>query len=179
MSYPRLLPALLIGVATLSHAAPPAVGQAPIEVYFSPNGGCTDAIVKTIDAAQKSLLVQAYYFTSSPIAKALVEAKKRGLDVRVILDKSQIAGGYSSADFLAQGGVPTFIDSQHAVAHNKVIIVDGTTVITGSFNFTAGAEKNNAENLLILHDNQPLADKYTANWTTHLAHSSPYSGKAN
>ncbi len=179
MSYPRILPVLSILVATFSHAAEPVVAQEPIEVYFSPNGGCTDAIVKTIDAAQKSLLVQAYFFTSSPIAKALVEAKKRGLDVRVILDKSQIAGGYSSAETLAQGGVPTWIDSQHAVAHNKVIIVDGTTVITGSFNFTSGAEKNNAENLLILHDNKPLADKYTANWNAHLAHSDPYSGKAN
>lgn len=151
----------------------------PVEVFFSPDGGCTDAIVKNIGEAQKSVLVQAYFFTSTPIAKALVEAKKRGLDVRVILDKSQITGNYSSADFLVHGGVPVWIDSQHAVAHNKVIILDDSTVLTGSFNYTSGAEKNNAENLVVLHANKPLADKYTANWNAHLGHSDPYGNKAN
>jgi phosphatidylserine/phosphatidylglycerophosphate/cardiolipin synthase-like enzyme len=58
----------------------------PIEVHFSPNGGCTDAIVKEIHEAKKSVLVQAYSFTSSPIAKALVSAKGPGMRIEVILD---------------------------------------------------------------------------------------------
>ena len=60
-----------------------------MEVYFSPHGGCTDAIVKQLDAARETVLVQAYTFTSAPIAKALMEAHKRGVKVQVILDKSQ------------------------------------------------------------------------------------------
>jgi phosphatidylserine/phosphatidylglycerophosphate/cardiolipin synthase-like enzyme len=95
-------------------------------------------------------LVQAYSFTSTPIAKALLEAHKRGVDVEVILDKSQKTHNYSSATFLANSNIPTFIDSIHAIAHNKIMIIDGKIVITGSFNFTKSAESKNAENLLIL-----------------------------
>ena len=57
----------------------------PIEVYFSPKGGCTDAIIKELKAAKSTVLVQAYWFTSEPIAKALVGAHKRGVKVEVIL----------------------------------------------------------------------------------------------
>jgi len=107
--------------------------------YFSPKGSCTDANIKELDKAQTSVLVQAYSFTSTPIAKALLNAQKRGVKVEVILDKSQKKEKYSSADFLANSGIPTKIDSAHAIAHNKIIIVDEETVITGSFNFTRAA----------------------------------------
>ena len=120
-----------------------------VEVYFSPSGGCTEAVVREIDAANATVIIQAYSFTSAPIAKALVAAHKRGVDVRVILDKSQRTEKYSSADFVAHAGIPTWIDAQHAIAHNKVIVIDGETVLTGSFNFTKAAEEHNAENLLV------------------------------
>jgi phosphatidylserine/phosphatidylglycerophosphate/cardiolipin synthase-like enzyme len=77
--------------------------------------------------------VQAYSFTSAPIAKALLEAHQRGVQVQVILDKSHRTDTYSGADFLANQGVPTKIDAAHAIAHNKLIIIDGETVLTGSF----------------------------------------------
>ena len=77
------------------------------------------------------MLVQAYSFTSAPIAKALVDAHKRGVDVRVILDKSQRTEKYSSADFVAHAGILTLIDAKHAIAHNKVMVIDGETVLTG------------------------------------------------
>ena len=72
----------------------------PIQVYFSPNGGCTDAAVREINAAKTTILVQAYRFTSPPIAKALVDAHKRCVQIQVILDKSQRSEKYSSADFV-------------------------------------------------------------------------------
>jgi phosphatidylserine/phosphatidylglycerophosphate/cardiolipin synthase-like enzyme len=148
----------------------------PIEVHFSPKGGCTDAIVAEIDSAQSSILVQAYSFTSTPIAKAIVEAYKRGVHVEVILDRSQKTEKYSEADYLHNHGVPLLIDSEHAIAHNKIMIIDGQTVITGSFNFTKAAEEHNAENLLIIRD-KILADQYTINWKLHADHSEPYTGK--
>jgi hypothetical protein len=92
------------------------------EVYFSPNGGCTDGIVRELDKAQSTVLVQAYSFTSYKIAKALLDAHKRGVKVEAILDKSQKGDQYSSADSLANSGIPTKIDAQHAIAHNKVMI---------------------------------------------------------
>lgn len=146
------------------------------EVRFSPKGGCTEAVVEALGRARTSVLVQAYSFTSAPIAKALVEAHRRGVKVEVILDRSQRTEKYSSADFILHQGIPTSIDDQHAIAHNKVMVIDGTTVITGSFNFTRAAEEHNAENLLVLQD-ASLADQYAGNWRIHARHSSPYAGR--
>jgi hypothetical protein len=150
--------------------------QNKIEVYFSSTGGCTEAAVKEIDGAKMTILVQAYSFTSAPIAKALVEAHKRGVDVWVILDKSPRTERYSEADFLVHMGIPTWIDARHAIAHNKVMVIDDKTVITGSFNFTKAAEESNAENMLIIRL-PDIAAKYEANYQDHLAHSVKYEAK--
>lgn len=147
-----------------------------IRVFFSPSGGCTEAVVSALNHATASVLVQAYSFTSAPIARALVDAKRRGLTVKIILDKSQRTERYSEADFTAHMGIPTFIDAQHAIAHNKIMIIDGREVLTGSFNFTKAAEENNAENLLVI-ENPTLAARYAENWQAHLAHSEPYEGR--
>ncbi len=147
-----------------------------VEVFFSPKGGCTDAVVRELRHAQRSVLVQAYSFTNAQIAQALVDCHKRGLDVKIIVDKSAQSEHYSEADFTAHAGIPTWIDAQHAIAHNKVMIIDGDTVITGSFNFTKQAEEHNAENLLILHKTQELAEQYTNNWRLHQQHSEVYHG---
>jgi phosphatidylserine/phosphatidylglycerophosphate/cardiolipin synthase-like enzyme len=96
--------------------------------------------------------------------------------VEVILDKSQRTEKYSSADFVLHAGIPIKIDAAHAIAHNKIMIVDGQVVITGSFNFTKNAEESNAENLLVIRDTA-LADKYAANWKIHAAHSQVYEAK--
>jgi phosphatidylserine/phosphatidylglycerophosphate/cardiolipin synthase-like enzyme len=146
------------------------------EVYFSPHGGCTDAIIRELDKAKNTILVQAYSFTSAPIAKALLNAHKRGMKVEVILDKSQRTDEYSSATFFLNQGIAIKIDAQHAIAHNKIMIIDGETVITGSFNFTKAAEENNAENLLVIHDKK-LAERYIKNWKEYAQHSEPYIGK--
>jgi phosphatidylserine/phosphatidylglycerophosphate/cardiolipin synthase-like enzyme len=129
--------------------------------------------VDVLGQATNSVLVQAYSFTSAPIAKALVDAHRRGVKVQVILDRSQRTEKYSEADFLKNNGIPTLIDDQHAIAHNKIMIVDGYIIITGSFNFTKAAEEHNAENLLVINDPE-LAKKYTANWQAHEQHSELY-----
>src|ERR1035441_5560873 len=72
-----------------------------IDAYFSPNGGVSVAIVNEINNAKSEILIQAYSFTSKPIAKALVEARKRGIKIEAVLDKSQKSEKYSSADFIA------------------------------------------------------------------------------
>ena len=129
-----------------------------------------------LNAARTSVLVQAYSFTSAPIAKALVEAHKRGVKVEVILDKSNQSKTYSSADFVAHAGIVALIDGAHSIAHNKVMVIDGETVITGSLNFTTAAEQKNAENLLVIRDTM-LAARYTENWHAHVAHSARYVGR--
>ena len=148
----------------------------PIETYFSPKGGVTDAVVREIDAAGQTIFVQAYSFTSAKIAEALVNAQRRGVVVHVILDRSNATEKYSSADFLAHSDVPVLIDARHEIAHNKIMILDAQVVITGSFNFTKQAETSNAENLLIIRD-RSIAQRYLENWHEHQAHSEPYVGR--
>lgn len=143
---------------------------AEIKVYFSPDGGCTKAIVEQIAKAKKSIRVQAYSFTSAPIAAAIVDAHRRKVAVQVILDKSQRTDKYSSATFFKNNGVPTLIDAAHKIAHNKVILIDGETVITGSFNFSKAAEEDNAENVLVIRDAK-IAKQYVENWSEHKQHS--------
>jgi phosphatidylserine/phosphatidylglycerophosphate/cardiolipin synthase-like enzyme len=148
--------------------------SAEVKVCFSPPlpGGCdpTATIVEIVKSARHQIRVQAYEFTSASIAKAIVDAHKRGLDVGVILDKSNLHEGYSAAKFLQNEGVPVAIDSVHNIAHNKVIIIDGGTVITGSFNFTKAAESTNAENVVVIAD-RGIAAEYLQNWNSHLSHS--------
>jgi phosphatidylserine/phosphatidylglycerophosphate/cardiolipin synthase-like enzyme len=159
-----------------SPAANTLIDNITAQVYFSPMGGCTDAIVQEISQAKQEILVQAYSFTSKDIAKALVAAHKRGVRTVIILDKSNQSKRYSAADFTFNMGIPTYIDAKHATAHNKVMIIDKETVITGSFNFTKAAEERNAENLLILRSKE-LAERYIANWEKHKQHSQEYGGR--
>ena len=144
-------------------------------VYFSPDGGCTEAVVAALKAARSTVVVQAYSFTSVPIAQALIDAHRRGVKVQVVLDKGQRSEKYTSATMLRNAGVDCSIDAKHAIAHNKVMVIDSTVVITGSFNFTKSAEKSNAENLLVIQDVE-LAKKYKSNWDVHRQHSEVYGG---
>jgi phosphatidylserine/phosphatidylglycerophosphate/cardiolipin synthase-like enzyme len=157
--------AFVLALATAAHAQ-------PWQVYFQPGGGAEHAIVHAIGDAKHSVYVQAYGFSNAHIAKALVDAKARGVDVQVILDRSNARVGYSAAKFLLHAGVPTYIDAAHVIAHNKVMVIDGDIVLTGSYNFTGAAEHENAENLLVV-DDATLAARYYANWQTHRAHSPP------
>jgi phosphatidylserine/phosphatidylglycerophosphate/cardiolipin synthase-like enzyme len=167
---------LLLLTPSLSHPATITLDNTPTQVYFSPRGGCTEAIVDQIDHTRAEILVQADSFIATPIAKSLINGYKRGVKVQAILDKSQQSERYTSAAFPANVGIPTYIDAAHAIAHNKVMVIDREIVITGSFNFTKAAEEKNAENLLILRS-KDLARGYMDNWYRHKDHSEPYSAR--
>ncbi len=81
-----------------------------------------------------------------------------------------------AADFTFNMGIHTFIDAEHQIAHNKIMIIDRETVMTGSFNFTQAAEEKNTENLLVLKSTD-LAKRYLDNWNRHLRHSEVYLGR--
>ena len=135
----RTIVALLAVAASAAWAIgrpTPAASQDGIEVFFSPKGGCTEVIINMIERAHETIRVQAYSFTSAPIAKAILNAHKSGVEVTVVLDSSQRTAKYSSATFFRNQGVPVFIDSDHAIAHNKIILIDDSAIITGSFNFS-------------------------------------------
>ena len=143
----------------------PARVQTPrIERFFSPRDDCTGEIVNRIDAAKREVLVQAYRFDLKRIAAALIRAKKeRHVDVRVLLDKGHRAvGGDVAADLQAADIPTTTYAPPGGIDHNKVIVVDEATVITGSFNLTEHARAN-AENVEITHDDDGAA-RYAADW---------------
>lgn len=165
--------AVAVSLPSQPHAADLILKDAPVQVYFSPKGGGQDAIVKAIGAVKSTIQVQAFSFTSAPIAEALKKAHDRGVKVQAILDKSQRSEKYTGATYLKNAGIPVFIDDAHAIAHNKVMILDGDTVITGSFNFTKAAEERNSENVLIVKDKR-LAKLYGDNWEQHREHSEGY-----
>lgn len=137
--------------------------NAHIRACFSPEGQCTKRIVSAIESAKTSILVHSYSFTSQPIADALVRAFEKGVDVKVLIDKSQLRGKHSQRSFISQKGIPVFIDSAVGIAHNKVMIIDERLILTGSFNWSKAADSKNAENLLFIED-PTLAEAYKKNW---------------
>lgn len=150
-----------------------------LEVFFSPNGNCTQAIVREIQAAQKEICVQADTFTSEAIASALIAARRRGLPVWVILDKAEVQSQSLAARTFHENGIKVYVDSVEKVNHNKVIIIDSSVVITGSFSFTKSAEFENAENLLIIRNRVEVTNAYLADYKKHFEHSFAYNSMGN
>ncbi|MDY7032923.1 MAG: phospholipase D family protein [Thermodesulfobacteriota bacterium] len=141
------------------HDAKEAQGKETIEVYFSPQGRCEKAIIQEIENAKDSIHIAMFHFTNGRIARALTKASKKGIDVKVILDKEKASGSYSKSKFLLNKGLHIQFregiqrrgrDNKIGLMHNKFVIIDGKIVITGSYNWTASAELWNYENLLII-----------------------------
>jgi phosphatidylserine/phosphatidylglycerophosphate/cardiolipin synthase-like enzyme len=165
------------GLARKAPLTLPATGT--VQAAFTPGDDGGKLITDAIDTAQHQVLVQTFSFTHRKIADALVAAKRRGVDVKVISDKNQIQRIPTSLIWkIAAEGVPVFADSDHDSAHNKVIVIDAgspdPTLITGSFNFTHAAQYKNAENVLLIKGNAALTDLYRRNWQHHYEHSLPY-----
>lgn len=145
--------------------------NASVSVYFSPNGGASDAIIHQINNAHSYIDIAMYAFTSRPIGQALIDAYKRGVKVRLVMDIRESKTRYSRAPFFYKAGIPIktlpvaetrFVKG---LMHNKFAVIDGKELITGSYNWTASAEKLNYENLLIIRS-EALANEYEKyfNW---------------
>ena len=166
---------LLIGLLGVVAAPSRAQSESPdmtvevLGVYFTPPANAVAAIIKAIDASELEILVQAYGFTHNGIAQALVRAHQRGVLVRVLLDKKSASSNRYVISVLQQAQIEVRQDGKHAIAHNKVMVIDLNKVITGSFNFTNSAATRNAENFLILKS-EDLAQQYRLQWKNHWAH---------
>jgi len=166
--------------------SPPATGArlaatGSIETAFTPGDRIDNLIIAAIAAAKREVLVNAYSFTQRRISGALIAARKRGVSVQVIADSQQAATlPQNVLSELVKGGVDVWLDSNYQAAHNKVVIVDAdtanATTITGSYNFTVAAQWHNAENIVILRDNQEVARAYRDNWLRLKAHATPWPG---
>lgn len=162
-----LMPVALI--VTFVGAAP---SPALVSVCFVPGEGCGPQIVAAIAAARSEVRVQAYGFSSAPIIAALADARRRGVDVAIILDRSDERRLCERNGDLMAAGVPVWIDHVPGIAHNKVIVIDRRVVIGGSYNYTASAERRNAENATFI-DSPVVAARFLANWSARQAVSVP------
>ena len=150
------------------------VAAAETTVRFSPKGGCTAAIIAEINAATNAIMMQAYNFTSPSIGDALAAAARRGVQVVELQDNiASHQKNFQGPKLIAAGGA-VFIDKAHKISHNKIILIDSQTILTGSFNFSENAENSNAENLVILRHEPALAVSYVRNFSNHLTHCLPF-----
>lgn len=158
--------------------AVPAVGK--IEVAFSPNEGAEALVVKVIDSAQRDIRMLSYSFTSAPVTKALINAQKRGVSVKLVADYknnvSQDSSGKARAALsaLSNSGVDVRTINVYAIHHDKVIVVDGQTTELGSFNYSAAAASRNSENVLVNWENPALAKVYLDHFERNYRQSEPY-----
>ena len=152
-----------------------AENLARVEAAFTPGDDIAGLITERIARSRKSVRIQAYIFTDRRIANALLAARKRGVEVEVIGDAAQHeSGGLPHLRALDRAGARVFLDASHAASHNKIVIIDGATVITGSYNFTQAAQSRNAENVVVISGNRAVTDRFVDNFELHRTQSLPW-----
>lgn len=160
-------------VSSPPHAAP------GVQVGFSPEGSAHALVLQVLGEAKSSIQILAYAFQAQDIMDALVAAKKRGVDVRIVVDKDRNTGKASRAamDFVVRHGVALRTNDRFHLHHDKTIIVDGSTVQTGSFNFAPSAETKNSENVVVIREMPDVAKQFLSHWQSRWDSAVPYRGQ--
>jgi phospholipase D len=163
------LPLTFIIGAWVGHSTLPSqsvelpLGTSSVKACFTPGENCETFIISAIGKAQNEILVQSYAFTSQPIADALLSAKNRGARVSILYDRKAAKDHRSQIPKLQDLGITTLADQVKGISHNKVMVIDKSTVISGSYNWTNAARDRNSENVFIVH-NPELAQLYATQW---------------
>ena len=123
-------------------------------------------VLKVINSARQSIRLAGYSFTSPAVVRNLIDAKRRGVDVKVLLDDKGNRGQASVAamNLIVGAGIPLRVVSAYSIHHDKYIVVDGKHTETGSFNFSLAAAKSNSENVVVVWDNRAVAERYLSQW---------------
>ena len=155
-------------------------GAAQIEIAFSPDGGAEALVVKVVHSAKQTIRLSAYSFTSSAVVRALIDAKRRGVEVAVVVDhKNNITEDRSgkakaALNLLVNAGIATRTISRYPIHHDKFIIADGLHVETGSFNYSEAAARRNSENVLVVWNNSQVAESYLKHWQSRYEQGTDY-----
>lgn len=166
----------LIALVAMLSIPSPSYAAPSVQVGFSPEGSARALVLKVIGDATHSIQMLAYSFQAPDIMQALVDAKKRGVDVRVVIDKKRNQGKTSKAamQFVTRNGVELRTNDHFHIHHDKTIIVDGKIVETGSFNFAPSAETLNSENVVVIRDMPDVVRQYIAHWQSRWDIGVPY-----
>ncbi len=166
------LTAFFVQSISFAHETIP-LDKGSVEVYFSPRDGGGQPVVSLIDSAKSRVWLAGYSFTHKDIASAIVRAKQKGLDVRVVLDKSQRREKYTGATFLANNRVPLHIATKYPIMHHKFVVVDNM-IGFGSMNFTKAGDEKNAENFNLFRGVPALTETYAKEFKRLEAEAEPF-----
>lgn len=127
--------------------------------------------MKVLVSARETIRLAGYSFTSPAVVKGLIDAKRRGIDVRVLLDDRGNRGKASLAAMrlIGNADIPTRVTSAYAIHHDKYIVVDAQHTETGSFNYSQAAARSNSENVLVIWNNPATAQQYLRHWNSRWA----------
>ena len=177
----NVLNAPLAAFAALKHqVTTTAPGTAQIETAFSPDGGSEALVVKVIQSARQTIRLAAYSFTSPAIVRALIDAKRRGVEVAVVVDyKNNITEDRSgkakaALNLLVNAGIATRTIARYPIHHDKYLVADGLHVETGSFNYSEAAARRNSENVLVVWNNPEIAAAYLKHWQSRFDQGNDY-----
>jgi phosphatidylserine/phosphatidylglycerophosphate/cardiolipin synthase-like enzyme len=157
-----------------------AAETATVEVAFSPDGGAENLVLGAINGAQQSIRLMAYSFTAEAVVRALISARRRGVDVAVTVDyrnnieEDRSGRARAALGALTYAGIPVRVVSAFPIQHSKFMEIDGRMVETGSYNYSSQAARYNSENAVIISGNANIADQYLRNWKAVSALGEPY-----
>ncbi|UZB34965.1 phospholipase D family nuclease [Erwinia amylovora] len=162
----KLNTGILTTALWLTFSTGAAVAAPSIDAGFSPEGSAQQLVLRTLDDARESIRLMGYSFTSPDVVKSLVAAKRRGVDVRVVVDDrgNRSRASQSAMNVVVNAGIPLRTNGQYKIMHDKVIITDGQNVQLGSYNYTRSAAESNSENALVVREVPALAQTYLAHW---------------
>jgi phosphatidylserine/phosphatidylglycerophosphate/cardiolipin synthase-like enzyme len=123
-----------------------------LDAYFSPDDHVQTALLRLLEDSQSSIDFLAYSFTSDPLGQAILHRAQAGVRVRGVMDSGQVATNMGTEyDSFRSAGLDVRLDGEPGLMHHKTLLIDRQTVVVGSYNFTASAEKSNDENLIVIH----------------------------
>lgn len=140
-----------------------AFGSSQVDVYFSPEDEPRLALLEALNGAEEDIHFMAFTFTDEAVAETLIAAERRGVTVTGVFETFQANTSYSQFDRLYNLDFPVRKDGNGGIMHHKVFIIDGETVVTGSYNFTDAAYRANDESMLVIRD-AGIAAAYLEQW---------------
>ncbi|KUZ96467.1 endonuclease [Burkholderia ubonensis] len=174
-SHAGLFAILVLSSAALLAQPATAAESCPVQVAYSPDGSAEELVVSAISGARQSIRLAAYSFTSPSVVRALMAAKRRGVDVAVVVDEKANHGKASVAalSLLTQAGIPSRTVSIYPIHHDKYIVIDGAQIETGSFNYSSAAQRN-SENAVLISQCPAVARSYLQHWQSRWSQGSDY-----
>lgn len=159
-----LITAALIAASFFSAGA--TMAAASVDVGFSPEGSAQQLVIRTLREANESIRLMGYSFTSPEIVKSLVDARRRGVDVKIVIDENgnRNKASIAAMNTIVNAGIPLRVNGHYKIMHDKIIVTDGRNVETGSFNFSRSAAQANSENVMVVRDAPALAQTYLKHW---------------